>query len=107
MKDEIERNLRFFAEWVHYKEDSSEDRLAAENYLKLWKKFLLRKLKNELHNYEPYDGQIVDGDKMKSDPDEWYEHWVDRPAMLYGPLSTDATLALRFCMKRKLPYEIG
>lgn len=107
MKKEEKNSLVFFAEWVFYDEKDSMDKAMAYQYLKMWKKYLLRKLKNELHDYEPYAGEIVDGDKMKSDPEGWYEQWVETPALFYGPLSKDATLALKFCMKKKLPYQIN
>lgn len=106
MKDYEENGLRFFAEWVPYEEGNEKSKEAARQYLKTWKKLLLIKLKSELYDYEPYDGQVSDGDKMKENPDGWYEHWVDRSAMYSGALCTHASLALKFCMKKKLPYQI-
>lgn len=34
----------WFGEWVEYRDE--EDKIDAKNYLHLWKKFILRKLKN-------------------------------------------------------------
>lgn len=107
MKDWQDGDLRFFAESAPYLEKEQNGKEEAIKYLKDWKKFLLIKLRDELHDYEPYDGQVVDGDKIKNDPNGWYEHWIERSAFYGGVYTQNAVVSLKFCMKKKLPYQIN
>lgn len=107
MKKHQEDDLIFFGEYVLYKNDDESSKEEARQYLKSWKKYLLIKLRFELYDYEPYDGQMVDGDKMKRDPDGWYEHWFELPSYAKGCLAMDyGHIGLKFCMKKKLPYQL-
>lgn len=106
MKREEKDNLIFFGEWVPYEEGNETSKEEARQYLKTWKKLLLIKLKYDLYKYEPWDGEMSDGDKMRDYPDSWYEHWVEHSSLMHAPFSSYGSLALKFCMKKKLPYQL-
>lgn len=62
----------FYGEWVHY--ESEDEKEQAKQYLKLWKKFFLKK-----NDSEKFVG----------------EQWVEQPAWEHGALIKPATLALK------------
>ena len=107
MKEVDLKDVIYFGESVPFIENEPSSKKDAEDYLRRWKYYLLFKLKDDLYDYEPYDGQIIDGDKMKLDPDGWYEHWVYRPASAYSPFGIFSSVGLKFAMTKKLPGTLG
>lgn len=85
---------KFFGEWVHYEEGNAEDKEEAKRYLALWEKFLIRKLKADLPDYEPM-------------LDDFHKQFIERPAQLINPIGKYGTLGVKITYKKKLPYELG
>lgn len=83
-------DFKFFGESAYYSSGNEEEKQKAKQYLELWKEFLLRKLKEELHNYELSE-----------------EHWGERPAMYISVFAEHDSMYLKLCFKKKLPYELG
>lgn len=79
----------FFGEYAHYITGDVESRKEAKEYLELWRKFLIRKLRTELEDYEFLE-----------------ENWIDRDPAFSGPLELYSTLALKMSYKKKLPGEL-
>lgn len=102
MKIEEKHEIKTFAEFAVYDDTDEQDKKNAIQYLKDWKKYLLKKLKSELYDYEPYFSQIVDGENAEV----MYEVWIYRPAGTYGFSDESATVCLKFRMRKRLPYQI-
>lgn len=79
----------FFGEVVYYFADSPEERDEATIYLNLWRKFLLRKLCNQLEEYELIDEQIV-----------------ERTPEFVGAFNLYSTIGLKLAFRKKLPSEL-
>jgi hypothetical protein len=76
----------FYGEWVRY--DNEEEKIEAEQYLKLWKKFFLKKLPEEMEFVE--------------------DHLIDRPigtlmmkSLTHDEPSKFGTLGVKICVKRE------
>jgi hypothetical protein len=83
------KDVIFFGEDARYSELNFEEKEEAVAYLKLWKKFLIMKLRGEIQDYE-----LVD------------EQWIERDAIHSGSIAIYCTLALKLCFKVKLPSEL-
>lgn len=79
----------FFAETADFLENDEEEKIEANLYLTKWKRNILRKLQNELENYE-----LVD------------ESRGERNALYSGPLCLYANAWIKLAFKKKLPYQL-
>ena len=82
----MSNETKFFVESCSFFEEEREE---ANLYLKLWKKYLLRKLNRDSYNIELIE-------------EEYKEH----PAHFEGPLCQRSKMYLRLAVKAKFNYEI-
>lgn len=79
--------LKYFAEHVEY--DPEKEKEEAEQYLKSWKKFFLRKLQKPC-----YGINIID------------EQWIHRDPYITGALAQKATMALKIAIEADFYYDL-
>lgn len=87
-KQDLE-NCKIFAEFAVYEEDDAEEKKEAENYLNLWKKFILKRLSKDCYNVNLID-----------------EQWVYRDALYSGSLALNATMALKLYVRADFHYQL-
>ncbi len=80
----------YFGETAPYTENNEEEKKEAKIYLIKWKNNLLKKLHQELENYELID-----------------ESHGERNALYSGFLCCYANMWIKLAFKKKLPYELG
>ncbi len=81
----------FFGHSVIYLENVEQERQDAEDYLKLWKKYLLNSLEVKMKGY------VFAGDQ-----------WVTRESKYLGVFVDDfASIGLKVWFEKKLPFQIG
>jgi hypothetical protein len=75
-----EGNLRYYGEWAPY--FTEEEKKESKEYLSLWKKIYLRKIRNEF-----YEVKIIN------------ESEIDRPPTIGEEHSLSGTIGLKMCIE--------
>ena len=78
---------KYFGEIARFSEEEREE---AKQYLLLWKKYLLRRLKRDTYNLKVIE-----------------EDWGERPPYLDGSLAQQSTMYLKLYIHADWNYELG